>query len=375
MGRVWRPPFTDRKTGERRVCKNYHAEWQGADGKTHRKAVSPDKREALDYLARMHERERRIRLGIEPDVRRNPDLNRPLQTLLIDYLALLEAKDVADEYRKDSAAKVTAAMKATGWTTFETITGDSFTLFMGARRKAGNAPTTINNYLATVRSFTRWLADRVGQPDPLRKLQRVPVTERRRSKRILTDDELAALLATTERGKRKGNYTFAGLDRAMLYRVAAYTGLRASELASLTPERFTLDTSPPLVIVEAVDAKGKRLEPIPLPADLAGRLRKWMRNKPRKKKLWPGDWAKKKSQVDWIATDLKRAGVVEFDEKSRRATFHGLRRGYITRIIRAGAKIHEVRRLARHTDVKTTLEYYTDETLADLGAIVDRLPG
>ena len=35
-----------------------------------------------------------------------------------------------------------------------------------------------------------------------------------------------------------------GPDRAMLYAVAGYTGLRASELASLTPECFDLDADP-----------------------------------------------------------------------------------------------------------------------------------
>lgn len=33
----------------------------------------------------------------------------------------------------------------------------------------------------------------------------------------------------------------------------------------------------------------------------------------------------------------------------------------------------EFRRPARHKDVKTTLDYYTDESMADLGAIADKL--
>ena len=51
----------------------------------------------------------------------------------------------------------------------------------------------------------------------------------------------------------------------MLYRVAAYTGYRAGELAELTPEHFRLDAEPPHVTMFARDSKGKREEPIPLP--------------------------------------------------------------------------------------------------------------
>lgn len=46
----------------------------------------------------------------------------------------------------------------------------------------------------------------------------------------------------------------------------------------------------------------------------------------------------------------------------------------MTRIIHAGGKIHEVRRMARHKDVRTTLHYYTDENLKELGQLANRLP-
>ena len=44
-------------------------------------------------------------------------------------------------------------------------------------------------------------------------------------------------------------------DRAMLYRLALGTGFRADELATLTPERFALDSDPPTVTVMACYAK------------------------------------------------------------------------------------------------------------------------
>jgi len=70
---------------------------------------------------------------------------------------------------------------------------------------------------------------------------------------------------------------------------------------------------------------------------------------------------------------LKRAGVDARDEQGRPAHFHGLKRRYVVRPIQAGAKVHQLRRMARHTDERTTLKYYTDENMAELGALANRL--
>ena len=54
-------------------------------------------------------------------------------------------------------------------------------------------------------------------------------------------------------------------------------------------------------------------------------------------------------------------------------TFHGLRRGYITRLIRAGVDADLVRRLARHRDLKTTMAHYASAELSDLAAAAESL--
>ncbi|HLQ46929.1 MAG TPA: hypothetical protein VK137_19445 [Planctomycetaceae bacterium] len=67
----------------------------------------------------------------------------------------------------------------------------------------------------------------------------------------LSIDELARLIHATE----KSQMTSRGLDgstRAMLYRVAMMTGLRASELASLTAASFDLTADPPTVTPKSI---------------------------------------------------------------------------------------------------------------------------
>ena len=67
-----------------------------------------------------------------------------------------------------------------------------------------------------------------------------------------------------------------GTDRAMLYSVGLMTGLRASELKSLTPESFDLASEPPTLTVEACYSKHRRKDVLPLHPDLVPRLRTWL---------------------------------------------------------------------------------------------------
>jgi integrase len=55
-------------------------------------------------------------------------------------------------------------------------------------------------------------------------------------------------------------------------------------------------------------------------------------------------------------------------------TFHGLKRKFVTALIRAGADIDQVRRLARHKSIKTTLDHDVGSKLSELTLAVNKLP-
>ena len=71
----------------------------------------------------------------------------------------------------------------------------------------------------------------------------------RRQRRSLSHEDFGRLVEAARKGKVFRRLS--GPDRAMLYEVAAYTGLREGELASLTRTSFDLDANPPTVTVEA----------------------------------------------------------------------------------------------------------------------------
>jgi hypothetical protein len=88
----------------------------------------------------------------------------------------------------------------------------------------------------------------------------------RLERRCLPPDEFAMFLEAARLGKRVRNVS--GEDRRMLYMLATTSGLRCSELASLTPESFQMSGDPPCVVVDAAYSKRRRRDSQPLPRDV-----------------------------------------------------------------------------------------------------------
>jgi len=107
-----------------------------------------------------------------------------------------------------------------------------------------------------------------------------------------------------------------GHDRAMVYRLAAFTGLRAQELASLTARSFDLQADPPTVCVDACYSKHRRRDVLPLADDLVGRLRDYLAERATDtdvdERLWPGKWYRKAGEI--LGVDLAAARKAWLDK-------------------------------------------------------------
>ena len=180
----------------------------------------------------------------------------------------------------------------------------------------------------------------------------------------------------------------------MLYFVAGATGLRASELASLTPDSLRLDAITPTVIVEAAYSKHKRRDEVPLHPMLVEELRGWVAGKPLDGPLWPGKWAKHNEAGDlirrdleaargsWIgeaATDTERVAREESDfltyrdSAGRVADFHALRHRFVTELVKAGVAPKDAKELARHSTITLTMDRYAHVGIRDTAAAVAKL--
>ena len=149
------------------------------------------------------------------------------------------------------------------------------------------------------------------------------VTESRRS--ALTPEQAARLISVTRASKTRRKLS--GEDRSWLYSLALVTGLRRSELQSLTPESFNLNAHPPTVFVAGAHTKNGKDATQPLPAHVIPELRTWLSSKPVYAPLFPTD----RNCSLMIRADLKAAGIPSdgFD-------FHCLRHTYATLVDRCG---------------------------------------
>jgi len=176
-------------------------------------------------------------------------------------------------------------------------------------KTAGGSNRTINYYLTAIRGFCRWLVvERRMSHDPLAHLKKLnEKTDVRVERRNLPFDQFARLIEAARQSERTFR-RLTGRDRAMLYTMAAYTGLRASALASLKQMSVALEGSPPTITVDAAYTKGRRRDIQPLPEWLAEQLREWLADhgggnsmavtlpitrstSSEQRRLWPGSWS------------------------------------------------------------------------------------
>jgi integrase len=230
-------------------------------------------------------------------------------------------------------------------------------------------PQTARGYLTALRGFVRWCC-RTGRlsADPIAAVERPAVAGKTFRRQPISEDELEALLRVT--ATREARTPFCGVDRAMYYRLMAYTGLRRSEALSLTPESFMglARGIVSYVVVEAAYSKHRRRDEIPLRRDLADLLRNWLKDKDANQGVFHvSRWA---NLNRIFHADCAAAGILP--APGMRLGIHSLRRFFITAVVRAGG-LAVGQELARHLTLALTKEY-TDLGMTDLEKGLAGLP-
>ena len=264
---------------------------------------------------------------------------------------------------------------------------------------------TSNHHLFAVKSFGNWLVkSRRMERNPFAHLSRLNgKVDVRVERRALEAEELSRLIEATEQSAT----TFQGLsgpDRSALYVLAAMTGLKASELASLTALSFDFQANPPTVTVEAASEKSGRGATLPLHPFAADKLTRLLASrrqtsatpkiKPPVESLWPGTWSKWAAEM--FRRDLDEARSIWLaevekiaDEHERRtdssflkpvnargevADFHALRHTFITMLASSGVHPKVAQQLVRHSTITLTMDRYSHARLVDLNSAVENLP-
>jgi len=334
---------------------------------------------------------------------------------LRDFLLYLEGKGTSEQTVDTAEARIKAILAKASAERIADLTPSRVLAAIKALRSPGVAtPRGISNktashYVTAIKGFTRWLHRENRCPsDDLATLHGFnEQTDRRRVRRDMLPEELSRVLAVAEasptvivprpfrnaaKERKTGTVRMTCPDRVWAYRVAAGTGFRASEVASLTPESFNLDADPPTITVAAGYSKRRRTDVQPIRRDLAGALRGFLQGKtpgepvfslPKKKAalLLRADmdaaraaWIAESATSDQRAEREKSDFLRHTDREGRVVDFHGLRHTFITRIVETGASVKTAQELARHSTPMLTIGRYAHTRREELAGALESLP-
>ena len=417
--RVFKATFKDHKTGQAKRTTNWYVELtdhlervQRVPGFTSKAATAElgRKLEALidcrgagltpdRTLARWLEdmpprlRTRLVKIGLLDTER--AAAGKPLAEHVEDFRADLKAERTA-RHADLVAGRAGRLLDGCGFKQWSDLSPERVTAYLADLRngKKELSVQTSNFYLQAAKQFCRWMVTtRRASESPLVGLKALNVrTDRRHDRRVLTADELRRVIAAAEIGLAFRGMS--GADRAMLYRVAVETGLRASELRSLTRASFRLRGDPPTVTVQAAYSKRRRTDALPLRPAMAAMLTDFLATK------HPGAMAfnmpPSTCTAKMIRRDLSAARAAWLkeaehdpeehrrreatwylkytDDAGRVADFHSLRHTFITNLARGGVHPKTAQTLARHSTITLTMDRYSHTILTDQSDALACLP-
>jgi integrase len=261
-----------------------------------------------------------------------------------------------EKYVRDLERKLFRLIRQCEWSTLRDVTPHSFETWRA--RQSGLSAKTLNEYRAAIFGLCGWLENRVGT-NPVRSVGKVNTSGRsKRERRAFTAVEFKRLIEVSG-------------ERAIVYLVAASTGIRRGELAEIQWRDVQIDEARPHIRVRASIAKNHKEARQPLPPIVAFALRQC-----RPLNVAPTDLVFKRliPRMNRFRDDLTAAGIAYVDLKGEYADFHALRKTYSTFLMLVGLPEFVRMKLMRHSDMKLTQESYTDVTMAPTRDAVAALP-
>jgi integrase len=381
MAEIFRPIYTqlDASTGKkiRRKSRTWWIRYYDPSGQRHKVKGYKDKKATETRAAELERRGIRLAAGLVDPTEQHAKT--PLTEHAEDYRDYLASKGNTSRYVQLVLFRLMALLDGCGFVRIADVQTSAVLAFVSELRAGDKSLKTINEYLAAIKSFTRWLwRDKRVAVDPLAGLPRLAgkgEADIRHARRDFSPEELRRLLDTA-RQSPKSIRRLSGTDRYFLYLTACATGFRARELASLTPNAFDLTGDPATVRVASSCTKNRREAHQPLPADVARILVGYLRERPSGSVVWQGKWFLKAFRLiqadlqtareQWLGESLdgperERREQSDFlvycDSQGRYADFHALRHSYITMVGKSGVSPKEHQDLARHWTYSMTARY------------------
>ena len=302
---------------------------------------------------------------------------RPLCEHLDDYEASLTAKGNGARHVRQTIERIRRVVDGCQFTYWSDVQGNKVQRFITALKSGRSdqaTPETRNHYLGAMKSFCRW-AVREGRlaQSPIEHLSKIEAgkvrTQRKHERRALSVEEVRRLLSSTRGAPERFGMT--GPERAMLYRLAIETGLRVSELRSLTRSSFDFSGDEPTATAAGAYKKNKEPAVIPLRVETARTLREFLAVKVPNAPAFNVPDSTKTAAM--LREDLQ-AAEIPYRVDGKVADFHALRHTCGTWLAAAGTHPKVIQRVMRHSTITLTMDRYTHLFKGDEAAAIATLP-
>lgn len=320
-------------------------------------------------------------------------LHEPVEKHLTDFEQHLKAKGATARYIRETLSRIRKVADACGFVRMVDMNSSAFLRWLN--RDDSMSARTKNGYREVMQTFSNW-AVKSGclSSNPFQKIPKAKESvDRRRQRRALSAEEVGKLLQAAEarplheltlirKGKNVGKHDanvrekiklaaqYLGRERKLLYATMIYTGLRKSELASITVGQVFLEHDIPHLVLAAKDEKSRRGATLPLHPDLVAHLRDWLKEREPSEKLF-----RVPAALDKILNrDLTFAKIEKRDALQRVVDVHALRHTHATLLAQQGVSPSVAKSSMRHSDVRLTLNIYSHLELGDIAKGVNKLP-
>jgi integrase len=403
--RVFKPTYTDRETGQAKQCSVYYIAFKDGQGiqrrlpaftyETSTNTLAVKLNELLAALGNpspqllqwFEKQEPRIinklsMWGLLPNKTVIENLNKTLDESVTDFcgeLLVLRGPRYVNQV-KSTLKRIFADC---GFKTRADIDGGKIYGLLDQWKKRpvkpmgepsaseGRRPISdrsFNCYLKTCHQFFSWMIRRGrAVTNPLDSFPRIEKPQKVVQRRALTLDEQCKLLDAAESGPVHHNLT--GYERKLVYALALQTGLRVSEIKSLTVSSFNLTEG--RVNLSGAYTKNKKQADIKLTPAMVVALKKYFTASQKLPTVKAFDMPNQAAKM--IKRDLEAAGI-PYKTDEGKADFHSLRHSFITGLSRSGAMPKEAQVAARHSTITLTMDYYTHTQQAAQDKIMESQP-
>ena len=399
-GRSTLHPLAKGGTRYTQESRKWYVQYRDSEGAWKRMPGFTDKEATAQLAAELQRKAERQESGLADSFKKGK--TRTLKAHLDGFRQYLGAKSNTEKHVNQTCNRVEKVIENCKLVRWRDITPAKIRDWLAEQRKSNTMGIkTSNHYLSAFKEFCNWLVRDGHTPqNPIAFLQALNAqTDVRRQRRALSADEFSALVASAVSGPSIQKMT--GADRAMLYILAAWTGYRRKELASLSRSSFKLAADPPKVTVTAAYSKRRRLDVIPLHPEVAARLKEWLESKkdfPASKPVFnlrtPSGGLRRTSKMmkldlegarnAWIEDagknkkERKRREETDYlqyqDEHGMYADFHANRHTFISNLAKSGASPKVAQTMARHSDINLTMNVYSHVEMEEQVSAIRNLP-